>query len=108
MGPIAKIIKIKFESVIILNSLINWMLIIVIEKPIQFTIVSAVPFNSNVAFCATNVENKGESAITTIAQKNRNKRNKTSDSNENINGKVRLHNPENKSAKVAVRLVPKI
>ena len=36
--------------------------------------VSEVPLDSSGAFCATSVENKGESAITTIAQKNKNAR----------------------------------
>lgn len=38
----------------------------------EFTIVKAVPFNSNGAFWATSVENNGESAITTMPQKRRN------------------------------------
>ena len=42
------------------------------EKPILFTIVRAVPFVSGMAFWATKVENKGESAITTAPQNNRN------------------------------------
>ena len=45
------------------------MLIIVIAKPIQFTIVKAVPFTSAFADCATSVENCGESATTAIPQK---------------------------------------
>ena len=52
------------------------MLIIVMEKPIQFTMVNAVPFNFGMAFCATRVENKGESAMTTIPQNNKNPKNK--------------------------------
>ena len=47
------------------------MLIIVIENPIQLTIVSAVPINCVGAFLATNVENSGESAITTMPQSTR-------------------------------------
>ena len=41
----------------------------VIEKPIQLTMVNAVPLNSAGALFATKVENKGESAITTKPQK---------------------------------------
>lgn len=41
----------------------------VIEKPIQVTIVNAVPFICTGTFCATKVENSGESAITTNPQK---------------------------------------
>ena len=44
----------------------------VIAKPIQVTIVRDVPLVFSGAFCAINVENRGESAITTIPQKNRN------------------------------------
>ena len=44
------------------------MLIIVIAKPIEFTIVKAVPFNFEGAFCATKVEKSGESAMTTMPQ----------------------------------------
>ena len=47
------------------------MLMIVIEKPIQFTIVNDVPLDSSGAFCAIKVENKGESAMTTNPQKKR-------------------------------------
>jgi len=42
----------------------------VMEKPMQFTMVSEVPLDSSATFCATIVENKGESAITTSPQKN--------------------------------------
>ena len=51
----------------------------VIENPIQFTIVIAEPLVSFEAFCATSVENNGESAITTRPQK---KRNPTNDEGE--------------------------
>ena len=44
------------------------MLIIVIENPIQFTIVKDVPIVSPGALRATRVENMGESAITTSPQ----------------------------------------
>ena len=43
----------------------------VIEKPTQFTMVSAVPLSFSGTFCATKVENNGESAMTTIPQKSR-------------------------------------
>ena len=45
-------------------------LMMVIEKPRQFTMVRAVPFDSGGAECAIRVENCGESAITAIDQKN--------------------------------------
>ena len=47
------------------------MLTMVIENPIQFTIVRAVPLNSGDALWATKVENRGESAMTTMPQKSR-------------------------------------
>ena len=43
----------------------------VIEKQMQLTMVSEVRRDSSGAFCATNVENKGESAITASPQKKR-------------------------------------
>ena len=48
------------------------MLIMVIANPIQFTMVKAVPRFFSGVFCATSVANNGESAMTTIPQKNRN------------------------------------
>ena len=47
------------------------MLRMVIEKPMQFTIVIAVPLSDSGAFCAIKVENNGESAMTTNPQKSR-------------------------------------
>ena len=52
------------------------MLRIVIENPIQFTSVSAVPFSAEGALFATRVEKSGESAITTIPQNKRKAKNK--------------------------------
>lgn len=51
----------------------------VIENPMQFTIVSAVPLNFGMAFCATRVENKGESAMTTMPQNNKKLKKRTSE-----------------------------
>lgn len=44
------------------------MLAIVIVKPVQVTIVKAVPLNSGAAVCATNADICGESAATEIPQ----------------------------------------
>ena len=44
----------------------------VMANPMQLTIVKAVPFISASAFCATKVEKRGESAMTTNPQKMRN------------------------------------
>ena len=49
---------IKYES--------NCMLIILIVKPMQFTSVNPVPFNSVGDALATKLENCGESAVTAI------------------------------------------
>ena len=53
------------------SKLIDWILKMVMEKPMQFTIVSEVPRDSSGAFWATKDENKGESAITESPQINR-------------------------------------
>jgi hypothetical protein len=42
---------------------------IVMENPMPFTIVNAVPFTFGSQFCATRVENSGESATTVAPQK---------------------------------------
>ena len=52
------------------------MLIILIEKPMQFTRVSAVPFNSKGTAEATKVENWGESETTNIPQRQKANRNR--------------------------------
>ena len=78
----------------------------VIEKPIQFTIVSAVPFISADTFCATSVEKRGESATTTEPQKRRKPINIFSDSIANINGEMRQHIHDKSSAVNAICLVP--
>ena len=59
------------------------------KKPVQFTIVSAVPFFSAKAFCATKVDKSGESAITTIPHKNRNPMHKISNSLLKTNGEIK-------------------
>ena len=73
MGPMERNTN-KYALFMISESIPNnWILRIVNEKPIQFVMVNKVPLLSDGAFCATKVENKGESAITTIPQKSRNK-----------------------------------
>ena len=79
---------------------------IVIKNPIEFTIVNAVPFNSTGAFCATKVENNGESAITTIPQKKRKTSNKIWELPPIINGDIKLHKPEAANALNAIFLAP--
>ena len=81
---------------------------IVIAKPIQVTIVKEEPFSSVTTFCATRVENKGESAITAILHTSK-KRIKTI--NESFNkkrGEIRQHRQEIAKDKVATFLVPNL
>ena len=80
----------------------------VIAKPIQFTIVSAVPFISAGAFCATIVEKRGESAITTIPQNIRNPTNIYPASIEKNRGDVKQHIQDSNSDQKAIFLAPKI
>ena len=106
MGPIAKTRNIKGELVWSFKILKNWILIIVKEKPIQFTIVSAVPFSSWGADFATKVENKGESAITAIPQKSKKVRNRKVLACKKNNGELKQQTPENDSAIDATFLSP--
>lgn len=78
------------------------------EKPIQFTIVSDVPLDSSGALCATNVENKGESAITTTPQKKRNAINKSKELLNKNSGDKRQHRKERNKEMVATFFTPKI
>ena len=78
----------------------------VMENPMQLTMVSAVPFVSDAALCATKVENMGESAITTIPQKKRNTMNKIVLDDDMISGEIRQHIPDKESAITAVFLAP--
>ena len=82
------------------------MLTIVIENPIQFVMVNADPRVSSTAFCATNVENSGESATTTIPQ---NKRKTITSEVELPNRKIgekMQHKHERSRASEAIRLGP--
>ena len=54
------------------------MLKMVIENPMQLTIVKAVPLIFTLAFWATSVEKRGESAMTTNPQKIKKAMNSTS------------------------------
>ncbi len=78
----------------------------VIEKPIQFTMVSEVPRDSTGAFCATNVENRGESAITEIPQTKRKTMNKTYDGENKKSGEVTQHIQDINKDIVAIFLAP--
>jgi hypothetical protein len=58
-----------------INDVISWMLMMVMKKPMQLTIVRADPTSSLGAVYATRVENWGESPTTTIPQKIKKDRN---------------------------------
>src|SRR6478736_2523073 len=78
----------------------------VIENPIQFTMVKEAPLVSSGADCATRVEKSGESAITTSPQKNRNPISNTGESFNKINGERIQHVPESDNAITAVFFAP--
>lgn len=76
------------------------------EKPMQVTMVIAVPLICAGAFCATNVENKGESAITTNPQRIRKIRNGIKERLK-ANGEAAQQQPDKRRAVNAIFLVPK-
>ena len=78
----------------------------VIEKPMQFTMVRAVPFDSAGALRATKVENKGESATTTIPQNKRNATMIMIESLPSINGDATQQRHDKSKATAAVFLAP--
>ena len=80
----------------------------VIENPMQVTIVNDVPLEASGAFCATNVENKGESAITTHPQKNRNPINTKEELFNNNSGERIQQVPDTPNEIVAIFFAPKI
>ena len=73
----------------------------------QFTMVSEVPLDSPLAFFAINVENKGESAITTIAQKTRNMMSIVDDGLNKNKGESRQQQQERNNEIVAIFFAPK-
>ena len=78
----------------------------VIAKPIQFTIVKAVPFKVGMALCATIVENMGESATTANPQIIMNIKNKAGLPDRKISGASKQLNPERLRALNATLLLP--
>ena len=82
------------------------MLTMVMAKPMQLTIVRAVPLSSVAEFCATRVENKGESATTITPQKNKNAIKRIGDDTWKIKGSKRQQLPEKSNDVNAVRLMP--
>ena len=102
----ARMRKTYFTSSISINNVINSKLTMVIENPIQFTIVSAVPLNSVGALLATSVENNGESAITAIPQIRRYSKAKDEIDNSKYHGENRQQIPEINNAPAAVLFSP--
>lgn len=82
------------------------MLMTVMAKPMELTIVNAVPRDDAGAFWATRVENKGESATTIIPQKIKKIRRISAAPNKKTRGEIRQQIPEKRSAIAAVFLVP--
>lgn len=80
---------------------------IVIENPMLFTIVSDAPLDSAGAFCATNVENNGESAITTRPQKKRKISSTKAELLNKNSGERTQHKPDKNNEMVAIFLVLK-
>ena len=78
----------------------------VIENPMQFTIVSEVPRDSSGAFWATKVENKGESAITANAQTNKKTMNSTDEPANRKSGETMQHKHETVNAATATFFAP--
>jgi hypothetical protein len=78
----------------------------VIEKPKQLTMVKAVPLSFTGAFCATNVENSGESAITTIPQKIRKAINRYELEIRKARGTSKQHKQDNKRKRNAIFFTP--
>lgn len=72
----------------------------------QFTIVSAVPLLVLGALLATNVENNGESAMTTSPQNIKNNNKPTGEANFKMKGAMQQHKQDKERARTAVLFVP--
>lgn len=83
------------------------MLKMVMLKPMVLTIVKDVPLLLGSAYCATNVENKGESATTLKPQKIKKAINNGNEAHIKNKGDNKQHNPDKNKAKAAVFLIPK-
>jgi len=80
---------------------------IVIEKPIQFTIVNEVPLDSSATFCATSVEKSGESAITANPQKNKKTTRAVEELLNKNKGESKQQQQDRNNAMVAIFFAPK-
>jgi len=72
----------------------------------QLTMVREVPLDSAGEFCATNVENNGESAITTSPQKIRKTINSHAVEINKKNGESKQHKPDKNNAMPAIFFAP--
>ena len=79
---------------------------IVMAKPILVTMVIEVPLSSAMAFCATKVENSGESAITATLQISKNEIRIVSEGRTRINGDNKQHTQDTDNAIVATFFKP--
>ena len=78
----------------------------VMAKPMEFTMVSAVPRDSPSALFATMVEKSGESATTTAPQNRRKIISKIAESLKKMKGEIKQQIPERLRAAAAVFFVP--
>ena len=100
--------KYKYGALMLPDNIFNnWILTMVMEKPIQLTIVSEVPLASSATFCATRVENNGESAITTNPQKNKNAMSSGVALLSKKNGDSKQQQQDKHKAMVAILFAPK-
>ena len=74
------------------------------ENPMQLTMVKDVPLVSSGALCAIKVENKGESAITTSPQLNRNRSSKKAELFNKKSGENIQNRPDKNSEIIAIFL----
>src|SRR5258707_4750703 len=83
----------------------NWMLRMVIEKPMQFAMVSAEPTSSRGAFAAFSAENWGESPTTKMPEDSKNARNSGVGA-WNASGDSTQHRPDASSCAKATGALP--
>lgn len=69
--------------------------------------VSEVPLDSSATFCATRVENKGESAITTNPQNSKKLTSNGTEWPSKKNGESKQHKQDSANAIAAIRFAPK-
>ena len=83
-------------------------LMMVMLKPIQFTMVSEAPLEISAACRATKVENSGESAITTNPQNNKKLVSNAVDELNKNKGESKQHRQDNDRAMAAIFFSPNL